>query len=224
VGPMGRPAGNSSFAGGLKHFGFDVAYASLFPLNTQDFSTYLSQIAAAKVGLVILFFSGTDGAAFAEQWHSYNWPNGIKPVVFGPGLVGGFSTFWTQTSGDAQGMIPWPSTVNVSLTAKTVPFIKAFYAKYGHTPNTMAVDMYDSIHVVAAALAVANTWSANKLITAMEGITYTGIMGTIHFTRSHGINLPSIPLYQQFGQWQNGVLVPIWNSTATSINSRIIAP
>lgn len=224
VGPVGRPAGNSSFVGALKHFGFNVVYANLFPLSTQDFSTYLSQIASAKAGLVLLFFSGTDGAAFAQQYQSYNWPGGQKPFVFGPGLLGGFSEFWSQTNGAAQGMIPWPSTVNVSLTPKTVPFINAFYAQYGHTPNTAAIDMYDGINMVAQAMSVANTWKADPLISALQNITYTGVMGTIHFTSSHGINLPQIPMYEQFGQWQNGTLVPIWNSTSTTISSKIIAP
>lgn len=224
AGPVGRPAGNSSFVNALKHFGFNVVYANLFPLTTQDFSTYLSQIAAAKAGLVLFFFSGTDGAAFAQQYQSYNWPSGQKPYIFGPGLLGGFSEFWSQTNGAAQGMIPWPSTVNVSLTSKTVPFINAFYAKYGHTPNTAAIDMYDGIHLVANAMQNANTWKADALINAMESITYTGVMGTIHFTSSHGINLPEIPMYEQFGQWQNGTLVPIWNSTSTSISPKIAPP
>ncbi|HZW57474.1 MAG TPA: ABC transporter substrate-binding protein [Nitrososphaerales archaeon] len=224
VGPMGRPAGNSSFANGLRHSGFNIAYASLFPLNTQDFSAYLNQIAAAKVGLIILFFSGSDGVSFAQQWSNYNWPGGVRPVVFGPGLTGGFSQFWQQSNGAAQGMIPWPSTVNVSLTSKTVPFVDKFYSQYGHTPNTMAVDMYDSIYLVTQAMSNANTWQASKLIPAMENITYTGVMGTIHFTRSHGINLPQIPLYETFGQWQNGQLVPIWNSTSPAVSSKMIPP
>lgn len=224
VGPVGRPAGNSSFAGALKRFGFNLTYASVFPLNTQDFSTYLSQIAAAKAGMIILFFSGTDGVSFAQQWQSYNWPNGTRPVVFGPGLIGGFSYYWSQSNGAAQGMIPWPSTVNKSFTAKTVPFIDAFAKQFGHTPNTMAMDMYDGVYIVAQAMQNANTWQSAKLIPAMESLTYTGVTGTVHFTSSHGINLPQIPMYQQFGQWQNGVLVPIWQTGQKTINPTIVKP
>ncbi len=221
VGPVGRPAGNSSFVGALKHFGFNVAYANLFPLNTNDFSTYLQAMASANVGMIILFFSGTDGVSFATQWSQYNWPGGVKPVVFGPGLLGGFSYYWSQTNGAAQGMIPWPSTVNESLTTKTVPFIDQFYATYGHTPNTMAMDMYDGVNLVAQAIHTANSWNADKLVPVMENMTYVGVIGTIHFTRSHGVNLPTIPMYEEFAQWQNGQLVPIWNSTSTSISSNI---
>ncbi len=224
VGPVGRPAGNSSFVGALKHSGFNVVYSSLFPLNTNDFSTYLNAMAADHVGMIILFFSGTDGVSFATQWSQYNWPGGVKPVVFGPGLIGGCSEYWSQTGGAAQGMIPWPSTVNASFTAKTVPFIDSFYKNYGHTPNTMALDMYDAVYLVTQAMSTANSWSADKLIPVMESMTYTGVTGTIHFTSSHGMNLPEIPMYQQFGQWQNGVLVPIWNSTSTAISPKIVTP
>ncbi|PSO05879.1 hypothetical protein B9Q13_00370 [Candidatus Marsarchaeota G2 archaeon ECH_B_SAG-G16] len=224
VGPVGRPAGNSTLFHVMQNLGFKVVYASLFPLNTQDFSTYLSQIAASKAGLIMLFFSGSDGASFIEQWQSYNWPNGQKPVVFGPGLLGGFSEFWTMTNGAAQSYITWPATVNVSFTPKTVPFIDAFYKEYGHTPNTAALDMYDGVYIVAQAMSIANSWKAYKLIPALESITYTGVIGVIHFTSSHGINLPSIPMYEQFGQWQNGVLVPIWNTTSSSISPKIIPP
>ncbi len=224
VGPVGRPAGNSSFVRALQGAGFNIVYAQLFPLNTQDFSTYLSQIAASKAGLIVLFFSGTDGVAFAQQWKSYNWPNGTRPFVYGPGLVGGFSYFWDQSNGAAQGMVPWPSTVNESFTPKTVPFIKAFTQKYGHTPNTMAMDMYDAVYVVKQAMEMANSWKADKLIPALESLTYTGVIGTIHFTSQHGINLPQIPMYQQFGQWQNGVLVPIWKTGQQNVSSRIIKP
>jgi branched-chain amino acid transport system substrate-binding protein len=224
VGPVGRPAGNSSFVRALQSKGFNIVYAQLFPLNTQDFSTYLSQIAASKAGLIVLFFSGTDGVSFAQQWKSYNWPNGTRPFVYGPGLLGGFSYFWDQSNGAAQGMVPWPSTVNESFTPKTVPFINAFTKKYGHTPNTMAMDMYDAVYVVKQAMEIANSWKADKLIPALESLTYTGVIGTIHFTSQHGINLPQVPMYQQFGQWQNGVLVPIWKTGQQNISSRIIKP
>lgn len=224
VGPVGRPAGNSTLFQIMGKLGFKVVYASLFPLNQQDFSTYLNQIAASKAGLIMLFFSGTDGASFMEQWHSYNWPNGEMPVVFGPGLLGGFSEFWTLTNGAAQGYIAWPATVNVSFTPKTVPFIDAFYKQYGHTPNTAALDMYDGVYIVAQAMHIANSWRADKLIPVLQNITYTGVIGTIHFTRQHGINLPDIPMYQQFGQWQNGTLVPIWNTTSQTLSSKFELP
>ncbi len=202
----------------------NVVYKELIPLDTQDFSTYLSQIAASKAGLIVLFFSGTDGVSFAQQWRSYNWPNNTRPFVYGPGLLGGFSYFWDQSNGAAQGMVPWPSTVNQSFTPKTVPFINAFTKKYGHTPNTMALDMYDAVYVVKQAMEMANSWKADKLIPALESLTYTGVIGTIHFTSQHGINLPQIPMYQQFGQWQNGVLVPIWKTGQQNISSSIIKP
>ncbi|PSN90938.1 hypothetical protein B9Q03_05575 [Candidatus Marsarchaeota G2 archaeon OSP_D] len=224
VGPVGRPAGNSTLFNVMGHLGFKVVYASLFPLNTQDFSTYLSQIAASKAGLIMLFFSGTDGASFMEQWQSYNWPNGQKPVVFGPGLLGGFSEFWSMTNGAAQGYITWPATVNVSYTPKTVPFIDAFYKQYGHTPNTAALDMYDGVYIVAQAMHIANSWKAYKLIPVLQNITYQGVIGTIHFTSSHGINLPDIPMYQQFAQWQNGNLVPVWNTTSQTLSSKFVLP
>jgi branched-chain amino acid transport system substrate-binding protein len=224
VGPVGRPAGNSTLFMVMSHLGFQVVYASLFPLNAQDFSTYLSQIAASKAGLIMLFFSGSDGASFMEQWQSYNWPGGMKPVVFGPGLLGGFSEFWNMTNGAAQSYITWPATVNESYTPKTVPFIDAFYKEYGHTPNTAALDMYDGVYLVAQAMHIANSWKADKLIPVLQNITYQGVIGTIHFTRSHGINLPDIPMYQQFGQWQNGVLVPVWNTTSQTLSSKFILP
>ncbi|MDW8360410.1 MAG: ABC transporter substrate-binding protein, partial [Candidatus Caldarchaeum sp.] len=212
VGLAGRPAGNSTFFARLKAQGFDLVFAELYPTTQSDFSSYLARIKQSGAGLIILLFSGPPGVAFVKQWAAYDWSPGKKPIVFGPGLLGGFSWFWDQTGGAAQGTIWWPATVKVPVTSKTIPFIEKFTQRYRETPNTAAFDTYDAIYVLKAALERANTWKADRLVPALEQTDYDGVIGKIQFSRKlHGLNLANHNLYWYFGQWQNGELVPVWS-------------
>ncbi|MEM4153702.1 MAG: ABC transporter substrate-binding protein [Candidatus Caldarchaeum sp.] len=212
AGLAGRPAGNSTFFTRLKQQGFDLVFAELYPTTQSDFSSYLARIKQSGAGLIILLFSGPPGVAFVKQWAAYDWSPGKKPIVFGPGLLGGFSWFWDQTGGAAQGTIWWPATVKVPVTPKTVPFIEKFSQRFRETPNTAAFDTYDAIYVLKAALERANTWKADRLVPALEQTDYDGVIGKIQFSRRlHGLNLANHNLYWYFGQWQNGELVPVWS-------------
>lgn len=212
VGLAGRPAGNSSFFKALTSRGFDLVYAQLYPTSASDFSSYLAGIKQSGAGLIIFLFSGPPGIAFTKQWASYDWSPGKKPIVFGPGLLGGFSWFWDQTGGSAQGTMWWPATVRVNVTSKTISFIDKFTKKYGETPNTAAFDTYDAMYVLKSALEKANSWQADKLVSALEQTNYEGTIGNIQFSKTlHGLNLAKPNLYWYFGQWQNGELVPVWS-------------
>ncbi|MEM4383754.1 MAG: ABC transporter substrate-binding protein [Candidatus Caldarchaeum sp.] len=225
VGLAGRPAGNSTFFQRLKQQGFDLVFAELYPTTQSDFSSYLARIKASGAGLIILLFSGPPGVAFTKQWAAYDWSPGKKPIIFGPGLLGGFSWFWTQTEGAAQGTIWWPATVKVPVTPKTVPFIEKFTQRYKETPNTAAFDTYDAIYVLKQALERANTWKADRLVPAMEQTDYEGVIGRIQFNRKlHGLNLQLPNLYWYFGQWQNGELVPVWSPDQPQTVRNLVLP
>ncbi|MCS6784283.1 MAG: ABC transporter substrate-binding protein [Candidatus Caldarchaeum sp.] len=225
VGLAGRPAGNSTFFQRLKAAGFDLVFAELYPTTQADFSSYLARIKASGAGLIILLFSGPPGVAFVKQWAAYDWSPGKKPIVFGPGLLGGFSWFWDQTGGAAQGTFWWPATVKVPVTPKTVPFIEKFTQRFKETPNTAAFGTYDAIYVLKEALERANTWKGDRLVEAMERTDYVGVMGRIKFDRRHhGLNLADQHLYWYFGQWQNGELVPVWSPDQRDTVRNFILP
>jgi branched-chain amino acid transport system substrate-binding protein len=221
----GRPAGNSTFFARLKSRGFDLVFAELYPTTQSDFSSYLARIKQSGAGLIILLFSGPPGVAFVKQWATYDWSPGKKPLIFGPGLLGGFSWFWDQTGGAAHGSIWWPATVKVPVTDKTIPFIEKFTQRFKETPNTAAFDTYDAIYVLKQALERANTWKADRLVPALEQTNYDGVIGNIQFSRTlHGLNLAKPNLYWYFGQWQNGELVPVWSPDKPGEVRNLILP
>jgi len=223
VGLAGRPAGNSTFFKRLADLGFKLVYAELYPTTESDFSSYLAKMKAQCPGVVVFLFSGPPGIIFTKQWQDYNWAPCKKPIVFGPGLLGGFSWFWDQTGGKAQGTIWWPSTVRVSVTPKTVQFIDKFKQRYGETPNTAAIDAYDAIYVLKEALERAGTWQADELVKALEQTDYVGVMGRIKFSRDHhGLDFTYENIYRYFGQWQNGELVPVWEKDWPEIKNLLI--
>ncbi len=211
AGLAGRPAGNSTFFVGLQRAGFQLVYSDLYATTQSDFSAFLTKVKDSGAGLVIFLFSGPPGIAFTRQWQAFSWSPGKKPIVFGPGLLGGFSWFWDQTAGAADGTIWWPATVKVAVTSKTLPFIDKFQARFKETPNTAAFDMYDSVYILKTGLERANTWRPDKLVPALEQVEYEGTIGVIKFTKSHGLDFSRPNLYWYFGQWQKGQLVPVWN-------------
>ena len=225
---VGRPVGNSSYVKALQtKFGFDIPYMDLYPTTEADFSSYLAKAKAAGVGQILFLFSGAPGVAFVKQWQDYDWSPYKKPIVWGPGLLGGFSWFWDQTTGKAQSSIWWPASIRLPKDwpiQKTAEFYDRFKAKYHDTPNTAAYDIYDGMYILKIALEKAGTWNADKLVKALEQTDYEGVIGPIKFTRFHGLEFAEPKIYWYFGQWQNGKLVDVWSAGNPKVVYNLVMP
>lgn len=77
--------------------------------------------------------------------------------------------------------------VNVALpkghwNAKAKAFYKAFSKRYGQPPTAVAMESYDTLGVVAAAIKEAGSAKHKAIIGGLEHVRYTGVHGTYSFS------------------------------------------
>jgi branched-chain amino acid transport system substrate-binding protein len=120
------------------------------PLNTQDYSTYISQIRASKPEAIYFFLSGTDAVNFFTQAKQVDLFANIK--VTGSGF--GVEQDVTQAIGDKSPVgaitgLHWAYTLD---TKENKDFTSAYKSKYGKLADVFAVQGYDTARVIVDAL------------------------------------------------------------------------
>ena len=148
-----------------------------YTANDTDFSSILSKVADAKPDVVYL----PDYYNIVNLVTKQAKEKGITaPFLGGDGwdsadldvaaAAGGF--FTNHYSPDD----PRPEVQN---------FRSAFEAKYSKTPDALAALAYDATNLMLSGIAAAGADDTDKVKTALEGITFKGVSGTITFDASH---------------------------------------
>lgn len=185
--------------------------------DTSDFTPIFQKIEGSKPDVIVTGV-GIIGNKPVVQWHNQQVPL----LMMGYNAQAGASAFWKETSGATNGVVTFTAASEDSpLTPKTVPFTKAYLARFNTTAAGHAFATYDAIYLLKDAVERSGSTDADPLVDALEKADLVGASGRIVFQG------PADPLTHdmKYGagyvtgvsiQWQEGKQVTIWPANAAT--------
>ncbi len=201
---------------GLPGAGLKVVGHMRFAPDTNDFTPIFSSIEKHHPDVLITGWAHV-GLKPTVQWHEQHVPM----LLVGVDAQASTSDFWEKTDGATEGVVTQAEGSPSPITAKTMPFVKAYEKKFNVSPAYAGYTTYDAMYVLKEALERAHSTKANALVKAMEATNYTGVMGHIQFNGrkspfAHGIKFGKGYATGVMLQWQKGKLVTIWPKEAAT--------
>jgi len=182
----GIPAAQET-AAGLKKAGIGSVTFSV-DIGTQDFSGIIQRVKAEHPDMIITLTTGEASLNFEEQAAE----NGTGPgdLPFFCDQIGLESKlFWTNVPDGNYCFLSRVGLPPAHYTAVSKSFLKRYVARTGkRVPESYAFEAYDSIMIIAKAIADAGSTDHGAIISALEHISYDGALGTITFP--YGRNNP----------------------------------
>jgi branched-chain amino acid transport system substrate-binding protein len=170
-----------AFTERLRASGGNVAASLTFPEGNE--SAIADAVAAltglAPRGLYIPAYAGDLATALRLLSETR-----IRPIVLGTSAAG---SELIRTAGPAAENLVFPkSSFDATAdSAEVSAFTAAFRARYGTEPDVYAAHAYDTVRVLAAAVASAGSWDADKVRDALLRIdNYEGVTGRLAFDRN----------------------------------------
>ena len=185
--------------------------------DTTDFTPIFNKIEGDKPDVIMTGISHV-GVQPTVQWQQQQVPI----PMYGVSSQATNSTFWQDTNGATDGVIfNMVAAPDVAVTPKTIPFAKAYAAKYGSLPGYAAYQAYDDVFMWADAIKRAGGTDPDKMVTAMEQTDYVGTIGRIVFlpkgdTFAHGMKIGPGYITGLMVQWQKGNPVTVWPTEAAT--------
>ncbi len=170
-----------------------------------DVTAELSAIDRTGAHIVFTMLSGPVGISVGRQMGERN----MKAVAWGINVEGQKEEFWQATAGKAQFVSTLDTYAEVEMTPKTVPFVKAYQARYKKFPTYTAAT-YDAIHVIKAAIEQAGTTNADKLVPVIEKMEHVGTGAVASYDKRHDLVWAVGKTAGIAVQWQDGKKVPFW--------------
>jgi branched-chain amino acid transport system substrate-binding protein len=202
---------DAGYADCLPQIGLKVLDHIRFSPDTTDFTPIFNNIEAQKPDVIITGISHV-GVQPTVQWKSQQVPI----PMFGIASQATNSTFWKDTNGATEGVLyQGVSGPGVAVTAKTLPFVDAFKAKFGNFPSYAGYTAYDDVYIIADAVHRAASTDGEKLVTALEATDYVGTIGRVQFKPKddphvHGLKIGPGLITGLFLQWHDGAQVNLW--------------
>jgi branched-chain amino acid transport system substrate-binding protein len=170
-----------------------------------DVTAELSAIERAGADIVFTLLSGPVGIVVGRQMGERN----MKSIAFGINVEAQKDAFWQAAAGKANYVSTLDTYAKVQMTPKTMDFVNAFEKRFGKSP-TYNAGTHDAIYLLKEAIEQAGTTNADKLVAALEKISFVGAAGVIEFDKRHD---PVWGPGKSTGiavQWQDGKKVPFW--------------
>ena len=171
-----------------------------------DVAAELAAIERAGADIIFTVLSGPVAIALGRQASE----RGTRAVAVGINVEAQKEDFWQATGGKANHVATLDTFSEVELTAKTIPFLRAFRERFKRAPSHNAGGTYDALMLLAAAIERAAGTDADKLVAALEGNPYTGASGVIEFDKRHDPVWGPGKLSGVAVQWQDGKKVAFW--------------
>lgn len=203
---------DGSYAECLPEIGMKVADHVRFSPDTTDFTPIFNRIEALKPDVMFTGLSHV-GVQPTVQWKQQEVPI----PMFGISSQATNESFWGDTNGATEGVLyQGVSGPDVAVTAKTLPFVNSFKAKFGNFPSYAGYTAYDEIYFIAEAVTRAGgTGDSDKLVDALENTDYVGTIGRVKFTGKdspapHALQIGKGAITGLMLQWQDGKQVNLW--------------
>jgi branched-chain amino acid transport system substrate-binding protein len=195
----------------LPTIGLNVLDHIRFSPDTTDFTPIFNKIEGEKPDVMITGISHV-GVQPTVQWKQQEVP---IPML-GISSQATNSSFWNDTNGATEGVLyQGVSGPDVAVTPKTLPFVKAFKAKYGNFPSYCGYTSYDEVYYIAEAIKRAGSTDPDQLVDALEKTDYVGTIGRVQFKgkdspNPHALKVGPDTITGLMLQWQDGKQVNLW--------------
>jgi branched-chain amino acid transport system substrate-binding protein len=173
--------------------------------TATDVTAELSAIERAGADIVFTMLSGPVGISVGRQMGERN----MRAVAWGINVEGQKEEFWQATAGKAQFVSTLDTYAEVEMTPKTIPFVKAYEARFKKAPTYTAAT-YDAIHLLKVVIEQAGSTDADKLVPLIEKIEHVGTGSTASWDKRHDLNWAVGKTAGIAVQWQDGEKVPFW--------------
>ncbi|MGQ9477741.1 MAG: ABC transporter substrate-binding protein [Candidatus Bipolaricaulia bacterium] len=163
----------------LPQMGFNLVSEPIrIAVGTTDFRPILSQIAKADAATTLTIFSDPTMVPFVATWAQMQ----VKTALFGVNAPFNDPATCQAIGGLAQ----WLAEMEVTggraeILGKTIKFFNAYLANFQKEPVYTSFVTYDTIYLLADAIARAGTTNANAVIAALEATDWVGASGRIQF-------------------------------------------
>ncbi|MBV9813773.1 MAG: ABC transporter substrate-binding protein [Acetobacteraceae bacterium] len=185
--------------------------------DTSDFTPIFQSIEGTGAQVIVTGV-GIIGDKPVVQWNNQQVP---LPLL-GYNAQAGASAFWQQTSGATNGLVTFTAaSEDAALTPKTVPFAKAYRARFNTTPAAHSFATYDAIYLLKDAIERDHSSDADAMVAALEKTDYVGASGRIVFQGpqdklTHDMKFGEGYVAGVAVQWQNGRQVTVWPSNVAT--------
>jgi branched-chain amino acid transport system substrate-binding protein len=199
----------------------EILYEAWPKLGEKDFTSFITAIMAKKPDGVHSCLFGSDVVAFTKQAMPYGFFEKIPFIALYdlPALIG--------LGPDApEGVMAFGrGCFFMDPNPKMNEFVKKYRAINGAYPDSWAVQNYDAVYLLKAAIEKAKKIDTEAVIKAMEGISFDSLRGT--FTIRPLDHMGSVPCYQgtiykdpnyPFMVWKDLSRIPgdqVWRSEAS---------
>jgi branched-chain amino acid transport system substrate-binding protein len=174
-------------------FGITLVASEEFQTSTTEFSAVLNHVKSSGAQALAVWATGAPAVAFAKQYATA----GVGlPLMFTGAQA---STLWLKPAGPAAEGVFVASSVAVvgdalpdgALKQAITEMATPFASKHGYPPPQFAGDGYTGMKLLAAAIVKAGGTDAEKIRTALEGLTLTTPNGTYHYSATDHAGLAS---------------------------------
>jgi branched-chain amino acid transport system substrate-binding protein len=175
-----------------------------FEHGTPDFYTLLTKLKASGADGAFVAAETQDGSTFVKQEAEL----GLNTRIFG---VGSWATpDFVQLAGPAANgiyaAVPYASTMK---TPRNEAFVKAYEERYKLSPGKYSAALYNTLFILVAAIARANSLDADRIREALHETNYEGPNGHFQFdTKGQATGFTVVLV-----QIQNGVPVVVASNT-----------
>ena len=150
-------------------------------IGTQDFSAIIERIRSESPDMIIQLLTGEATYNFTQQAAEAGMGPGDLPMTCDQAALES-GAFWQNVP---DGNLCFMNAVGLPtalFTERTQAFVDAYMAATGkEAAESYAMEAYDSIMILAEAMKIAGSTDGDAIVTALENITYQGVLGEITF-------------------------------------------
>src|SRR5712672_3419119 len=144
--------------------------------TATDVTAELAAIDRAGADMVFTALSGPVGIVVGRQMGERN----LKAIAFGNNVEAQKDGFWQATAAKGNYVATLDTFSEVELTPKTIPFVKAFKARF-HKAPTYTAATYDAINLLKDSIEKAGSADADKLVPVLEQTSSVGTGAILEF-------------------------------------------
>src|SRR3954469_12777051 len=173
--------------------------------TATDVTAELSAIDRSGAQILFTALSGPVGISVGRQMGE----RGMKAVAWGINVEGQKEEFWQAAAGKAQFVSTLDTYSEVEMTPKTIPFVKAYQARFKKFPTYTAAT-YDALMTLKDVIEKVGSTDADKVVAAIEKGEFVGTGAVATFDKRHDLVWAVGKTAGIAVQWQDGKKVPFW--------------
>lgn len=184
-------AGHDKANGFMKYFkesGGTVVQEIYPPLETNDFASYLTQIAdkAGEVDAVWAFFAGSGSIKLVNQYAEYGLKDKLPLITIGDTVDDAFLPSMKDSAIGIKNYLHYAATLD---TAENKKFVDAYKAKYTELPSMFAEQAYVGARAIVMALETVkgDMTDPDAFCAALRAVNFEAPRGPFSFDENQNV-------------------------------------